>query len=184
MNESTAKYIVEISKKLKETLSLSNPFDIPRLEKIVVSTGVGDYKEDKKTIEKISEELAKITGQKPKLNLSKKAVSAFKLRIGQPVGLTVTLRGTRMYDFANRLVNVTLPRVRDFRGLRDTAFDKQGNYSVGMRDYSIFPEVKYEEISVNFGLEITIKTSAKDSKEGEALLSTLGFPFSNKEKKA
>lgn len=183
MEKLAKKFNSVILGELKKSLGRSNDFAVPQLEKIVVSTGTGDYKEDKNTIEKISVELAKITGQKPKLNLSRKAVSAFKLRIGQPVGLTVTLRGERMYDFVDRLVNTTLPRVRDFRGLKDSAFDKQGNYSIGLRDYSIFPEVKYEEISVNFGLEICIKTTAKTAEDGKALLVALGFPFSNKEKK-
>jgi len=183
MEKLASKFNSVILGELKKSLGRSNDFAVPQLEKIVVSTGTGDYKEDKNTIEKISAELAKITGQKPKLNLSRKAVSAFKLRIGQPVGLTVTLRGERMYDFVDRLVNTTLPRVRDFRGLKDSAFDKQGNYSIGLRDYSIFPEVKYEEISVNFGLEICIKTTAKTAEDGKALLAALGFPFSNKEKK-
>lgn len=183
MEKLASKFNSVILAELKKSLGRSNDFAVPQLEKIVVSTGTGDYKEDKNTIEKISVELAKITGQKPKLNLSRKAVSAFKLRIGQPVGLTVTLRGERMYDFVDRLVNTTLPRVRDFRGLKDSAFDKQGNYSIGLRDYSIFPEVKYEEISVNFGLEICIKTTAKTAEDGKALLAALGFPFSNKEKK-
>ena len=183
MDKLITKFNKTILNDLKKSLGKSNNLEVPRLEKVVVSSGTGDYKEDKKTIEQISHEIAKITGQKAKTNLSRKAVSAFKLRIGQPVGLTVTLRGERMYDFVDRLVNVALPRVRDFRGLKDSGFDKQGNYSIGLRDYSIFPEVKYEEMSVNFGLEVNIKTTAKNAEDGKALLSALGFPFSNKEKK-
>lgn len=183
MDKLSTKFKTVIVKELKKVLQKSNDFEVPRLEKVVISTGIGNYKEDKGIIEKISAELAKITGQKPKLNLSKKSVSAFKLRIGQPVGLTVTLRGERMYDFVDRLVNATLPRVRDFRGLKDSGFDQQGNYSIGLRDYSISPEVKYEEIPVNFGLEINIKNKAKNIQEGKVLLTKLGFPFSVKEKK-
>jgi len=166
-----------IIKDIKTTLKKKNIFEVPRIEKVIVSTGTGDYKDDKNAIEKIAKEMAKITGQKANVNLSRKAVSAFKLRIGQPVGLTVTLRGERMYDFVNRLVNITLPRVRDFRGLRVSSFDNQGNFSIGVRDYSIFPEIKYEDITINFGLEICIKTTAKNKEDAKVLLEKLGFPF-------
>ncbi len=170
-------YKKEIAGALKKELNYSNNFEVPIIQKVVVSTGIGDFKEDKKAIEKISEEFSRITGQKAKINLSRKAVSAFKLRIGQPVGLTVTLRGERMYDFINRLVNVALPRVRDFRGLSLTSFDQQGNYSIGLKDYTIFPEVKYEEVTSSFGLEINIKIRAKAKEDAKLLLSKLGFPF-------
>jgi large subunit ribosomal protein L5 len=166
-----------IIKDIKSTLKKENVFEVPQIEKVIVSTGTGDFKDDKNAIEKIAKEMAKITGQKANVNLSKKAVSAFKLRIGQPVGLTVTLRGERMYDFVNRLVNIALPRVRDFRGLKLTSFDNQGNYSIGLRDYSIFPEIKYEDITVNFGLEICIKTTANNKEDARVLLEKLGFPF-------
>lgn len=166
-----------ILKDIKTTLKKKNIFEVPRIEKVIVSTGTGDYKDDKNAIEKIAKEMAKITGQKANVNLSRKAVSAFKLRVGQPVGLTVTLRGERMYDFVNRLVNITLPRVRDFRGLKVSSFDNQGNYSIGVRDYSIFPEIKYEDITINFGLEICIKTTAKNKEDAKVLLEKLGFPF-------
>lgn len=170
-------YKKEIAGALKKELNYSNNFEVPIIQKVVVSTGIGDFKEDKKAIEKIGEEFSRITGQKAKVNLSRKAVSAFKLRIGQPVGLTVTLRGERMYDFINRLVNVALPRVRDFRGLSLTSFDQQGNYSIGLKDYTIFPEVKYEEVTSPFGLEINIKIRAKAQEDAKLLLSKLGFPF-------
>ncbi len=165
---------------LKKSLAKTNDFEVPRVEKVVVSTGVGDYKEDQNTVNKIAGELAKITGQQPKINLSRKAVSAFKLRIGQPVGLTATLRGKRMYDFLEKLVNISLPRVRDFRGLSLKAFDEKGNYTIGIREYSIFPEARYENISVNFGLEVNIKTTARNKGEAKALLTALGFPFEKK----
>lgn len=166
-----------IAPDLKKELKYSNDFEVPMIEKVVVSTGIGDFKEDKKAIEKIKEELSRVTGQKAKVNLSRKAVSAFKLRIGQPVGLTTTLRGDRMYDFINRLVNVALPRVRDFRGLSLESFDQQGNYSIGINDYTIFPEIKYEEISTPFGLEINIKIKAKTKDDAKLLLTKLGFPL-------
>lgn len=162
---------------LKTELKITNVHEIPKIEKVVVSVGTGDFKEDKAAIKKICGEIAKITGQKAKVNKSVKAVSAFKLRIGQPVGVTVTLRGIRMYDFISRLVNVALPRVRDFRGLSTTSFDKMGNYSIGLRDYSIFPEIKYEEITHNFGLEINIRIKARNRDDAKVLLEKLGFPF-------
>lgn len=169
-----------IIKDLKTSLKKKNIQEVPRIEKVIVSTGTGDFKEDKKAIEKIAAEMAKITGQKAKINLSRKAVSAFKLRIGQPVGLTVTLRGERMYDFITRLVNVALPRVRDFKGVKATSFDGQGNYSLGLKDYSIFPEIKYEDITINFGLEVCIKTTANNKEDAKALLEKMGFPFEKK----
>ncbi|MFA5926837.1 MAG: 50S ribosomal protein L5 [Patescibacteria group bacterium] len=162
---------------LQKELNAKNIFEVPRIEKIVVSTGVGDFKENKDMIDKIAVELARITGQHAKLNIARKSVSAFKLREGQPVGLSVTLRGERMYDFLSKLINVALPRVRDFRGLSLKAFDNQGNYSVGIKEYSIFPEVRYEDIVTNFGLQINVKTSAKNNEEAKALLVTVGFPF-------
>jgi len=170
-------YKKTIAPELKKELQLANNAQIPVILKIVVSTGIGDFKEDKNKIAKIEEEFARITGQKAKVNLSKKAVSAFKLRIGQPVGLTATLRGERMYDFISRLVNVALPRVRDFRGLSLDSFDEKGNYSIGIRDYAIFPEVKFEEITESFGLEVNIRIKAEKKEDAKALLKKLGFPF-------
>jgi large subunit ribosomal protein L5 len=180
MEKLVEKYRKEIKTKLFTELNKKNIFDVPKIEKVVVSVGIGDYKEQKEVIEKISAEVSRVTGQKPKVNLSKKAVSAFKLRIGQPVGLTVTLRGSRMYDFIDKLVNLSLPRVRDFRGLSNSAFDGKGNYSIGIREYSIFPEIKYENIGMMFGFQINIKTNAKNDEEAKVLLTSLGFPFEKK----
>lgn len=177
MENLAEKFNKVILPELKSELKKDNVWQIPRLTKVVVSAGIGDFKEDKNAVEKIAKEISRITGQKAKINLSRKAVSAFKLRIGQPVGVTVTLHGERMYDLLTRLVNVALPRVRDFRGLSNDAFDKNGNYSIGIRDYSIFPEVKYEEITHNFGLQVNIKTTAKNKDEAHLLLTKLGFPF-------
>ena len=176
------KFNKEIAPATKKELGLKNNFEAPRILKVVVSAGIGDFKDDKGNVEKISAEFAKITGQKPKLNLSRKAVSAFKLRIGQPVGLTCTLRGDRMFDFLNRFVNITLPRVRDFRGLSDTSFDKAGNYSVGIKDYSIFPEIKFEEITVLFGLEVNIRIKSRSAADSKVMLTKLGFPFKKETK--
>jgi large subunit ribosomal protein L5 len=180
MEKLREKFEKELKAKLKESLGKRNEMEIPRLEKVVVSVGVGDLKETKESIDKVAAELAHIVGQKPKINLSRKAVSAFKLRIGQPIGLTVTLRGTRMYDFLNKLVNVALPRVRDFRGLPLKSFDGHGNYTVGIKEYPIFPEVHYENISILFGLQVNIKTTAKNDEDAKALLQSLGFPFEKK----
>lgn len=170
-------YKEKIVSELSKDLGYKNVFELPIIEKIVVSAGIGDFKDDKAQIDLISKEMAQITGQKAKLNLSRKAVSAFKLRIGQPVGLTTTLRGERMYDFLSKFINIALPRIRDFRGLSTTSFDAKGNYSIGVRDYSIFPEVKFEDIKTVFGLEVNIKIKAKKQEDARLLLTKLGFPF-------
>ena len=183
MEKLIEKFNKGIAASLQKELSLKNIFLVPKIEKIVVSTGIGDYKEDDAAIKKITEELTKIVGQKPRLNLSRKAVSAFKLRIGQPVGLTVTLRGEKMYDFIDRLTNVALPRVRDFRGLSNKGFDGQGNYAFGIKEYMIFPEVKYEDATRPFGFQVNIKTNVKKDDETRALLIALGFPFEKKKEK-
>lgn len=177
MEKLISKFNKSLKLKLKENLKKDNIFQVPAIEKVVVSAGIGDFKEDDKMVAKIAEELSKITGQKAKINKSRKAVSAFKLRVGQPIGVTITLRGERMYDFIERLNNIALPRVRDFRGLSLTAFDKNGNYSIGIKDYAIFPEIKYEDIVTNFGFQINIKTTAKNDADALALLKLLGFPF-------
>lgn len=183
MEKLIEKFNKSIMPELQKELKLSNVFEVPKIEKVVISTGIGDYKEDEAAINKIREELSKITGQKTKLNISRKAVSSFKLRIGQPVGLTVTLRGEKMFDFIDRLINVALPRVRDFRGLPNKSFDGNGNYSIGLKEYMIFPEVKYEDATRSFGLEINIKTTAHDDAKAMALLAALGFPFEKPKKK-
>ena len=170
-------YQDKIIPELKKELGYSNIFEVPKILKIVVSAGVGDFKDDKNQIELISNEISMLTGQKAKINLSKKAVSAFKLRIGQPVGITTTLRGERMYDFLSKLINLTLPRIRDFRGISSESFDGQGNYSIGIKDYSIFPEVKFEEIKTAFGLEVNIRIRAQKKEDAKLLLTKIGFPF-------
>lgn len=183
MEKLIVKFNKEITPALQKELSLKNKFLIPKIKKIVISTGIGDYKDDDAAVKKILDELTRIVGQKPRINMSRKAVSAFKLRIGQPVGLTVTLRGEKMYDFIDRLVNVALPRVRDFRGLPNKGFDGQGNYTLGIKEYMIFPEVKYEDATRPFGFQININTNVKKDSDTRALLVSLGFPFEKKEKK-
>ena len=184
MEKLAQKFSKTIILDLKKSLQKKNIFEVPCLEKVVISAGIGDFKEDDKVVAKIREDLGKIVALRPKINKSRKAVSAFKLRIGQPVGLTATLRGERMFDFIDKLINVALPRVRDFRGLPLSAFDGHGGYTIGIKDHTIFPEVKYEDVTVNFGFQINIKTTAKNSEDTKALLYSLGFPFEKKEVKA
>jgi large subunit ribosomal protein L5 len=177
MEKLSEKFKNTILPEVKKELKYKNELQNPRIEKVVVSTGIGDYKDDKNAVERVIRELTRITGQKPKVNLSKKAVSAFKLRIGQPVGLTTTLRGEQMYDFITKFVNVALPRVRDFKGLSTESFDEKGNYSVGIKDYSIFPEIRFEEVVESFGLEVSIRIKAQKKEDAKVLLTHLGFPF-------
>lgn len=175
------KFNSKIRPELKVSLGFTSIERTPKIVKVVVSSGVGKFKEDAKAIEKVLNDLALICGQKPKINNSRKAVSAFKLRIGQPVGLTTTLRGVKMYDFISRLTNVALPRVRDFKGLSKKGFDGQGNYSLGIIEHTIMPEIKFENVTENFGLQVNINTTAQNNAECEALLTALGFPFEKQE---
>jgi len=162
---------------LKET-DITNPMAAPKLVKIVVNCGIGaEALKDKKIIEKVATQLAVITGQKPQITRARKAISTFKLRIGDPVGLRVTLRGDRMYDFFMRLVRLALPRVRDFRGVPKKGFDGKGNYTMGISEQTIFPELDYNLIDKIRGFEITFVTSAKDDVHGKLLLEKLGMPF-------
>lgn len=177
MTKLAEKFRSEIKPKIQSELKLSSIEAAPKLVKVVVSTGVGPFKEDKKKLEEIEKVMAKITGQKPKKNISNKAVSAFKLRIGQVVGYSVTLRGERMYDFVSRLVSAAIPRIKDFKGLKQSGFDGSGNYSIGIKEHTIIPEIKHEETLFPFGLQINIKTTAQDDKEARVLLEKLGFPF-------
>lgn len=177
MSELKDKFINTYIKELKDDLSLDNISAAPRITKVVVSAKTGAIKEDRDAINQIRDELAAIVGQMPKINLSRKSVSSFKLRTGQPVGLTATLRGERMYDFVSKLINVALPRVRDFKGLKRSAFDGRGNYSIGISEHIIMPESKYEGGTKVFGFQVNITTTAKDDRQAEALLTKLGFPF-------
>ncbi len=171
------KYQQEIIPKLKEDLKLSNVMAVPRVQKVVINVGVKEALSDKKILDSVSQQLQIITGQKPSTRLAKKSIAEFKLREGQPIGLTVTLRGKRMYDFLEKLVTIVFPRVRDFRGVPTDSFDGQGNYSVGFREQIVFPEIEYSKIDKIRGLEVTITTSAKNNDEGWALLKALGMPF-------
>ena len=162
---------------LKEKLGLANDMQVPKITKITVNMGVGEAVADKKVMDAAVEDLTRITGQKPTVRASRKSVATFKLREGLPVGCKVTLRGARMYDFLDRLINIARPRIRDFRGVNPRSFDGQGNYSFGVKEQIIFPEIAYDQIDQLRGMDITITTSAEDDAAGRALLEAFNFPF-------
>ena len=170
-------YRDQVIPQLKEQLGYANEMQLPRIEKITLNMGVGEALADRKIIDNAIGDMTKIAGQKPLMTLARKSVAAFKLREGSPVGCKVTLRRERMYEFLDRLINVAIPRVRDFRGLSAKAFDGRGNYSLGVKEQIIFPEIDYDKIDVIRGLDITITTSAKNDVEGRALLQAFNFPF-------
>ena len=162
---------------LKEKLGLDNVMAVPRIEKITINMGVGEAVGDRKVMEHAMSDLEKISGQKPLVCNARKSVASFKIRDGYPVGCKVTLRRERMYEFLDRLVNIAIPRVRDFRGLSAKSFDGRGNYSMGVREQIIFPEVDYDQVDAIRGMDITVTTSAKNDEEGRALLEAFNFPF-------
>jgi large subunit ribosomal protein L5 len=171
------RYTAEIAPALTERFGYSNPMELPKIEKITLNMGVGDAKQDARALESAQGQLAAIAGQRPNIRRSRKSIAAFKLREEMPVGLSVTLRDARMYEFLDRLISVALPRVRDFRGLNPRSFDGRGNWSMGVREQIIFPEIDYDAIDQVRGLDITITTSAKTDEEAFALLSSFGMPF-------
>lgn len=172
-----AQYVESIRSKLKDELGYSSIMQVPVIEKVTVNMGVGDAKQDRKVLENATEQLAQITGQKPNVRRARKSIAAFKLREEMPVGVAVTLRGDRAYEFIDRYISVALPRMRDFSGLKRTSFDGRGNYSVGVKEQVIFPEIDYDKVDQIRGLDITITTSAQTDKEALALLVALGLPF-------
>jgi large subunit ribosomal protein L5 len=172
------RYLDEIRPALMERFGYSTPMQAPRISKITVNMGVGDAKQDSKVLESATDQLATITGQRPNVRRARKSIAQFKVREGMPVGVAVTLRHERSYEFLDRLMSVAIPRIRDFRGLNPRAFDGRGNYSLGVREQIIFPEVDYDEIDQVRGLDITITTSASSDEEAFALLEALGMPFS------
>ena len=163
--------------KLRQQLALGNDMQVPRITKITVNMGVGEAVADKKVMDHAVEDLSKITGQKPTVRSSRKSVATFKLREGLPVGCKVTLRGARMYDFLDRLINIAMPRIRDFRGVSPRSFDGRGNYSFGVKEQIIFPEIAYDQIDQLRGMDITITTTAGNDAAGRALLEAFNFPF-------
>ncbi len=177
MSQLHTNYVEQVVPKLKEKFSFSNVHQIPRLDKIVLNMGLGEAIQNIKIMDSAVEELAAIAGQRPVVTRAKKSIAAFKLRTGMPIGCMVTLRRQRMYDFFEKLVNVALPRVRDFRGVSLKAFDGAGNYSLGVKEHIIFPEVEYDKIDKIKGMNISIVTTARNDEEGRELLSLLGMPF-------
>ncbi len=162
---------------LKKEFTYTNSMAVPRLEKIVVNVGVGEATQNIKLLDGASVELKQITGQKPIVTRARKSIAAFRLRAGMPIGASVTLRGDRMYEFLDRLVNVALPRVRDFRGVSMRSFDGRGNYTLGLRDQLVFPEIDYAKVDKIRGMNVTIVTTARSDEEGRALLRHMGMPF-------
>jgi len=177
------RYVDEIRPALIERFGYSTPMQAPRILKVTVNMGVGEAKQDSKMLDAASQQLATITGQRPNVRRARKSIAQFKVREGMPVGVAVTLRGERAYEFLDRLMSVAIPRIRDFRGLNPRAFDGRGNYSMGVREHIIFPEIDYDAVDAVRGLDITITTSAKTDGEAYALLEAFGMPFSREGKR-
>jgi large subunit ribosomal protein L5 len=170
-------YKNDITPKLVDKFSYKNVMQVPKVEKIIINIGVGEAIQNPKALDGAVNDLTIISGQKPIITKAKKSIAGFKLREGMPIGCKVTLRGERMYDFLNRLINIVLPRVRDFRGISPQAFDGRGNYSLGIKEQTIFPEIEYDKIDKIRGLEIIIVTTAKTDEEARELLKSMGMPF-------
>jgi large subunit ribosomal protein L5 len=171
------RYQQEIVPELKKRLGIDNVMELPRMEKIVVGIGLGEAIQNAKALESAERDLATITGQKPITTKAKRSIATFKLRAGMPIGMAVTLRGRRMYDFFDRLVGIVLPRIRDFRGISPDSFDGRGNYSLGFKEQIVFPEIDYDKIEKVRGLQVTIVTSAKRDDEARLFLKLMGMPF-------
>lgn len=171
------RYIQEIVPKLQDEFGFTNVMQVPRVEKVVVNVGVGEALQNARALDVVAKELSAITGQKPAIRRARRSIAAFRLRAGAAVGAKVTLRGARMYDFLDRLINIALPRQRDFRGIPADAFDGRGNYTLGLREQLVWPEINYDEVDRVRGLEITIVTTARTDEEGRRLLALMGMPF-------
>jgi len=171
------RYNKEVVAALKKQFGYTNDLQVPKVEKVVVNMGVGEATANAKAIEGGVKDLVAITGQKPVVNRARKSIATFKVRQGQPVGVSVTLRGARMYDFLSKLINIALPRIRDFRGVSPKSFDGRGNFSLGVKEQLIFPEINYEQVDMVRGMDIAIVTTARTDQEGRALLTELGMPF-------
>ena len=170
-------YRQTIVPKLRSDLKIDNVMQVPRISKITINMGVGEAVADKKVMDAAVADLTKITGQKPLITKSRKAIESFKIREGLPIGAKVTLRGARMYEFLDRLISIAMPRIRDFRGVSPRSFDGQGNYSLGVKEQIIFPEIQYDQVDQIRGMDITITTTATDDRHGRALLEAFNFPF-------
>ena len=171
------RYLEEIRPQLQQQLGYSSVMQVPRIEKITLNMGVGEAKTDAKILDSALDQLSTIAGQRAHVRRARKSIAGFKLRDGMPVGVRVTLRGARMWEFLDRLVSIALPRIRDFRGLDPGSFDGRGNYSLGIREQIIFPEINYDDVDAIRGLDVAITTTAKDDRQAEALLRGLGMPF-------
>jgi large subunit ribosomal protein L5 len=174
-------YENELRARLKDDLGLSSTMQVPRVRKITLNMGVGEAKTDSKQLDAALEELTTIAGQRAQMRRARKSVASFKIREGMPIGARVTLRGARMWEFLDRLISIALPRIRDFRGLSPSSFDGRGNYSLGVREQIIFPEIDYDSISTIRGFDIAITTSAENDEQAHALLSALGMPFAGED---
>src|SRR5215467_9257103 len=170
-------YRDKVVPRLRSELKIDNAMQVPRITKITINMGVGEAVADRKVMDAAVTDLTKISGQKPLVTKSRKAIASFKLRAGLAVGAKVTLRGTRMYEFLDRLINIAMPRIRDFRGVSARSFDGQGNYSLGVKEQIIFPEIQYDQVDQVRGMDITITTTARDDRHGRALLEAFNFPF-------
>jgi len=170
-------YKEEILPQLMEKFDYNNVMEAPKLEKIIVNVGLGDAKEDTKLLDTVVDEIARITGQSPTVTRAKKSIANFKIREGMPVGVKVSLRGEQMFEFLYKLINVTMPRIRDFRGISPKSFDGRGNYSLGISEHTVFPEINIDDVDNVHGLEVTIVTSAETDEEAFELLSIMGMPF-------
>jgi len=170
-------YREQVVPRLRQQLNIQNPMQVPRISKITVNMGVGEAVAEKKVMDAAVADLTKITGQKPLITKSRKAIASFKIRAGLPIGCKVTLRGARMYEFLDRLISIAMPRIRDFRGVSARSFDGQGNYSLGVKEQIIFPEIQYDQVDQVRGMDITITTTATDNRHGRALLEAFNFPF-------
>ena len=177
MNRLKEKFVSEITPSLMEKFNYDSVMEVPKVEKIVINMGVGDAVSNAKNLDKAVEELALISGQKPIITKAKKSIAGFRLREGMPIGAKVTLRGERMYEFLDKLFNISLPRVRDFRGVSATAFDGRGNYTLGVKEQLIFPEINYDLVDKVRGMDIVVVTTAKTDEESRELLTQLGMPF-------
>ncbi len=177
MNSLKEKFNTDISPSMMEKFSYKSIMEVPKVEKIIINMGVGDAVQNSKVLDNAVEELSQLAGQKPVITYAKKSIAGFRLREGMPIGTKVTLRGERMYEFLQKLIHVALPRVRDFRGISNKAFDGRGNYTLGVKEQLIFPEINYDKVSKIRGMDISIVTTAKTDEEARELLTQLGMPF-------
>ena len=173
------RYIKEVIPSMKKEFSYMNIMQVPKVQKVVLNVGLGEAIQNIKLLDAVQKELSLVTGQKAVITKAKKSIASFKLKKGVPIGCKVTLRGDRMYEFLDRLISLALPRIRDFRGVSGRSFDGRGNYSMGLKEQFIFPEIDYDKVEIAHGLDVTICTNAKTAKEGRSLLSYLGMPFRN-----